>query len=180
MNRKFNILMVIVISGLILFNYSSIITSFLSKVHNDLEVNIVYKEDTKPEAMLAEISKVALDSMIKLEDSDLKYIAIDTKAIGMSLKEQQSVLNHFRRYNDKVIHASMKDLKNLGLYNFIKMSLNEGVLLSIDDVIDITEEKAVLKVSYYYSGMGAGGYICTLIYKDSKWQIKSMNLEYIA
>ena len=54
-----------------------------------------------------------------------------------------------------------------------------GILLSISEVKEITNERAVLNISYHESGMGGGGYICTLVYKDNKWQVDTLDMKYI-
>lgn len=181
MKRKLLIMTFIVLTVIILCNYPNIAVTVMSRMQFNEEVTNLYNERIEPKAKFGEIAKVALGSMISMEDKHIKYIAIDTKRFeSISRKEVQYLVNHFKQYNNKVIYASMQDLKRMGLFNSFRKHLNGGVLLAIDKVEEVTNESAVLEVSYYFSGLGAAGYRCMLIYKDGGWQVKSMEMRYIA
>lgn len=72
----------------------------------------------------------------------------------LSEKEKQTLLDFCKQYNKNVIEANFEKLKEQGYFNEETMSL-EGILISVDKVETIKENKAVLRVSKYRSGLGA-------------------------
>ena len=142
-----------------------------------------YVYGIKPKDRIADISIAALDSMVasKLGDKKYRFVSLDTKEIGnLSNGEVQYLLTYFKKYSDKVICASLIDLVRIGLCTPLKKDLRGGILLSIDDVVEMTNESVVLKISSHESGLGAEGYICKLIYKDGKWKVDTLELKYMA
>jgi hypothetical protein len=149
----------------------------------------MYVGEFEPKEKIADISIAALDSMFSVDSlvsakehyKRFKYVAIDAKKMpDISDKEVQYILSYFKEYNNKTICASREDLKKLGLCTLRTKDLRGGILLSIDEVMELTNDKAVLKIFWHESGLGAAGYICTLVYKDDKWQVESLVLKYMA
>lgn len=102
-------------------------------------------------------------------NSNAKFIAIDfdnfityhkdrysneDQRRGLSQNEKQEILDFCKQYNDNVIEANFEKLKEQGYFNEETMSL-EGILISVDEVETVKENKAVLRVSKYRSGLGA-------------------------
>ena len=146
-------------------------------------MTVFYEDGIEPKDRIADISIAALDSMVTSKIGGIKYrfISLDAKEMGnFSDGEVQYLLTYFKKYNDKVICASLIDLVRIGLGTPLTKDLRGGVLLSIDDVVEMTNESVVLKVTHYRSGMGAEGYICRLIYKDGKWIVNELELKYMA
>ena len=189
MKKLFIIISVVLLIVLFLLNYTTLMTSMMSKFQYRESVSTMYEGEFEPKEKVADISIaalhsiVALDSMVPFKEKykAFKYVAIDAKKMPfISDMEIQYILTYFKGYNDKPIYSSIKDLKSLGLCTPLTKDLRGGILLSIDEVIEITNEKAVLKVSYHVSGLGGGGYICNLVYKDNRWQVESLDPTYIA
>ena len=186
MRKLFIILSVVILIGLFLLNYATIIPSIMSKFQHKENVSVMYVGEYEPKDMIADISIAALDSIISQRISpkgeiykSYKYVAIDAKLMpNISDKEVQYILTYFKGYNDKVIYASIEELKRLGLFSRLRKHLRGGILLSINEIIEITNEKAVLMVFNYEHG--GGGYLCTLVYKNNKWQVESLFPKYIS
>jgi hypothetical protein len=189
MKKPIIIILVIILIVLFLLNYTAIMTSIISKFQYRDIVPAMYIGEFEPKEKIADIAIAALHSILAYDPmvpvneryKAYKYIAINAKLMpNISHKEVQYILTYFKGYNDKAIYASIKDLKRLGLCTPRTKDLRGGILLSIDEIVEITNEKAVLEISYHISGMGAGGYICTLVYKDNQWQVESLDSTYIA
>lgn len=173
---------------LFLLNYTTIVPSTISKFQYKESVSSMYVGEFEPKDKIADIYIAALDSIMSERISPkgeiyktFKYVAIDTKLMpNISDKEVQYMLTYFKSYNDTPIYASIEELKGFGLFSPLTKNLREGLLLSIREVIEITNEKAVLMVFYYESGSSGGGDICTLVYKDNRWQVESLELKYIS
>lgn len=189
MKRLLTVIALVVLIGLFLLNYTTIMTAVISKSQYREAISAMYIGEFEPMEKIADISIAALHSIVPLDSmtpskesyKTYKYIAIDAKKMpDISDEEVQYILTYFKGYNDKSIYASIKELKRLGLCTPLRKDLRGGILLAIDEVIEITNEKAVLEVSYHISGLGGGGYICTLVYKDNRWQVESLDPTYIA
>jgi hypothetical protein len=189
MKKLLTLMALIVLIGLFLLNYTTIMTSMISKFQYRENISVMYIGEIEPKEKIADISIAALYSIVPLDSmppsmnshKTYKYVALDTKNMpDISDKEVQYILTYFKGYNDKTIYASIEELKRLGLCTPLRKDLRGGILLAIDEVIEITNEKAILEVSYHVSGLGAGGYICTLAYKDNRWQVESLDPTYIA
>lgn len=186
MKKLLIVLSVVLIIGFFLMNYASIIPSIISKFQYKENVSVMYVGEFEPKDKIADISIAALDSIISERISPkgeiyktYKYVAINAKLMpNISNKEVQYILTYFKGYNDKVIYASIEDLEKLGLFSQFRKHLRGGILLSINEIIEITNEKAVLMVFNYEHG--GGGYLCTLVYKDNKWQVESLVQKYIS
>lgn len=183
MKRIAIIAALIVFFIVLLSNYTDIATYIITRFQYKEEVTVFYGDTIEPKDRIADISIAALDSMLasKLEDKKYRFVSLDTKKMGdFSDGEIQMLLIYFKKYSDKVICASLKDLVRMGLCTPIKKDLRGGILLSIDEVIEMTNERVVLKVSSHESGLGGEGYICKLVYKDGKWRVDTMELKHIA
>lgn len=181
--KKHYIVISLVLLIIFLLNYTAIMTNIIYSIQYREHVQATYPEELEPKERIAEISIAALESMgdFKAKYKGYEFLAIDaSKMPNISDADIQQIIKHFKAYHDKPIHASLKELKSLGLCTLRTKTLRRGILLSIDDVIEITNEKAVLKISDYASSMGASGYICTLVYEDNQWQLKSLELKFIA
>jgi hypothetical protein len=164
-------------------NYPDIVAFIISRIQYKEAVTVFYEEIIEPKDRIADISITALSSMVtsKLGERQYRFIALDANKMGnFSDREVQYLLTYFKAYSDKVICASLKDLVRIGLCTPRIKDLRGGVLLSIDDVIEMTNERVILKVTHYQSGMGAESYLCTLSYKNSKWRVDALDLKYIA
>jgi hypothetical protein len=189
MKKLLTTMALIVLIGLFLLNYTTIMTSMISELQYKESITDIYASESEPKKKIADISIAALYSIVPLDSmppsmnshKTYKYVALDAKKMpDISDKEVQYILTYFKGYNDKTIFASIEELKRLGLCTPFRKDLRGGILLAIDEVIEITNEKAILEVSYHVSGLGAGGFICTLAYKDNRWQVESLDPTYIA
>jgi hypothetical protein len=61
-----------------------------------------------------------------------------------------------------------------------KKNLHGGLLLAMNDIVEMTNESVVLKISAHESGMGAAGYIYKLKYKDGIWVVGELEPTYMA
>lgn len=134
--------------------------------------------------------KTILEDLIKQDsalNTDAKFIAIDFENfIGhhkdrysnedqrrkLSEKEKQAILEFCKKYNENVIEANFEELKSQGHFNEETMSL-DGILITVDNVETIKENKVILRISKYRSALGAvmPKYEVNLI-NDYYWNLK--------
>ena len=164
-------------------NYIDIVTFMISSIQHKEEVTVFYQEGIESKDRIADISIAALNSIIasRLGEQQYRFVSLDVKKIdNFSDGEVQYLLTSFKKYSDKVICASLKDLMKIGLCTPLKKDLHGGILLVIDDIVEMTKESVVLKISAHESGMGAAGYICKLKYKDDKWEVVELEPTFMA
>lgn len=134
--------------------------------------------------------KKILEDLIK-QDSALnenaKFIAIDFESFlthykerhenkeyyrSLSQNEKQAILDFCKQYNENVIESNFEKLKEQGHFNEKTKSL-DGILISVDKIETIKEDKAVLRMSKYRSAMGSimPKYELNLI-NDYYWDLK--------
>lgn len=102
-------------------------------------------------------------------NTEAKFIAIDFENFktyhkdrhskenqmrSLSPNEKQAILDFCKKYNENVIEANFKELKEQGHFNEETMSL-DGILISIDNIEKIKENKIVLRIKKYRSALGA-------------------------
>lgn len=137
----------------------------------------------EPEKHAGEIYRVALDSMMKLDEalnSEMKYIAIDMSNFDEVDKDaKEEIINYINRtYKVEVMDATLEQLKERGLFNPDNMSL-DGVLLRIAK-IDFNLRETVFEGSKYKSGLGAVGVKGVVHYKNEKWKIKESKTTWVS
>lgn len=175
----------IFLAAVIFYNYVDIATTIISRNSYKEDAIEAIKINVEPEDKLGEIAGVALDSISNnmtntVSLRDFKYIAIDAEVFHkLSKTDRQYLINYFKKYNNKIIYTSRSDLRKLLLYNPITKSCNGGVLLSVDNIVELNADKAVLQISYYVDKYEGAGYNCTLAYKNNKWEVESIDLRYI-
>lgn len=116
--------------------------------------------------------KKILEDLIKQDEAlnaEAKFIAIDFENFYahhkdeyskddqlrmLSPNEKQALLNFCKKYNENVIEANFEKLKEQGLFNEKTKSL-DGILISVDKIETIKEDRAVLRMSKYRSSLGA-------------------------
>lgn len=186
MKRRIFMVAAVFLAAVIFYNYVDIAATILSRTDYKEDAIQAIKINVEPEDRLGEIAAASLDSIVSetaykgIHYKDIKYIAIDAEAFHeLSKADKQYLINYFKKYNDKVIYASLGDLKKLLLYNPITKSCNGGILLSVDNIVELSKDKAVLKISYHVNKYDGSGYNCTLAYKDNRWQVQSIELKYL-
>ena len=138
----------------------------------------------EPKEHLGEIYSVALDSIMEQDEalnSDMRYIAIDMSNFEeVDENAEKEILSHFKeKYNVDVIAATFEQLKEKGLYDPDKMSL-DGVLLRIERVDFKFNNNIFFEGSKYRSGLGSIGVEGTVHYKDNEWKLKESKMTWIS
>lgn len=90
-------------------------------------------------------------------------------------RTKQIIIEYAQRYHETIKTESFEQLKAQGFFHEDTMSL-EGVLIYITDIEELTENKAVISVTKYRSGLGAIFPKYELNYKDGKWEIKVLEM----
>lgn len=115
--------------------------------------------------------KKMLEDLIKKDgalNTDAKFIAIDFENFlayhkqrdggesyrSLSPNEKKALLEYCKQYNDNVIEANFEQLKQQGHFNKETMSL-DGILISVEKTETIKEDKAIITMQKYRSGLGA-------------------------
>lgn len=138
--------------------------------------------ETAESSDLATIYSIALEAIMPVDDAlneDMTYIAINGGTlVDATDEDMQTILSYFNKYNVEVKNTSFKELEEEGLVqegNYI-----EGILLEIDDVESKTDDKVVLNVSKFRSGLGAIGIKATIIKEKAGWKLESTEETWIS
>lgn len=134
-----------------------------------------------------------IENLIKEDDTlnqDAKFIAIDFENFltyrkdqvqggycrSLSENEKKEIINYCKSYNPNVIESTMEELKDQGHFNEETMSL-DGILISVDKVDSIIENKAIVRMNKYRSALGAimPKYELNL-QNDFDWDIKVVDM----
>lgn len=151
---------------------------------NELDIKILKSDKIASmyETMLDEIWKEdeALNSdaeFICIDFENLKKIDNKNNSEFTSIEDgtKQNILTYAKKYHEIVIANSMEELKEKGLFNEETMSL-KGVLIYIDEIEEISENKAIISMVKYRSGLGAIFSKYELTFKDEKWEIKTLSM----
>lgn len=151
---------------------------------NELDIKILKSDKVASmyETMIDEIWKV--DEALNLE---AEFISIDftnfkkpdsqNKGTSTSIEEEtkRNILMYAKKYNGVVKSNNMEELKTEGLFNEETMSLSGG-LIYIQEVEEISEDKAVVSIVKYRSGLGAIFPKYELIFKNGKWEIETLSM----
>ena len=154
------------------------------------EVNCV--SITEIQNNMLNLYKELLEKLINEDpalNSDAKFIAIDFENFSayrkgrngenynrsLSINEKQALLDLCKKYNDNVIEANFEQLKQQGHFNEETMSL-DGILISVEKMEKITQDKAIITMGKYRSGLGAiwPKYEANLV--DNKWKIEVQSM----
>lgn len=136
--------------------------------------------------------KELLEDLIKQDsglNSNAKFIAIDFENFfayrkgrneedynrALSINEKQALLDLCKKYNDNVMEANFEQLKQQGHFNEETKSL-DGILISVEKIEKITQDKANITMEKYRSGLGAiwPKYEAKLV--DDKWQVEVQSM----
>lgn len=126
---------------------------------------------TELENKTVSMYKKILEDLMKQDDAlntDAKFIAIDFENFlayhkerqggesyrSLSPNEKKALLEYCKQYNDNVIEANFKQLKEQGYFNEETMSL-DGILISVEKTETIKEDKAIITMQKYRSALGA-------------------------
>lgn len=139
---------------------------------------------TEPEERLGEIYSVALDSIMELDEGlngEMEYIAIDMSNFeGLDEYGKKEIFSYFEeKYNVEVMDATLDQLKEKGLFHEDTMSL-DGVLLSIDKFVVLSNNTVPFEGSKYRSALGGIGVKGIVHYNDDQWEIKEANITSIS
>lgn len=124
---------------------------------------------------LGSVYSHALDSiMVKDEalNSEMQFIALDLTIVKELSEDDKKEIKRFLRdkYEVEVIEATLKELKDKGMYNSKTMVLH-GVLLKVEKAKFTSHNKAFeFEGSKYRAGNGAVGVKGKLRYVDGRWQ----------
>lgn len=142
-----------------------------------------------------EMYKKALKDIIEQDkalNDDAKFIAIDFENfVGyrdsripgekgalqkLSEHEKEELVNYCKQYHDTVREANFETLKQEGVYDEKKMEL-QGILITVEKVDSMTQDKAVLHMKKYRGGLGAifPKYKMKLV-NEFDWDIKVLEM----
>lgn len=182
--KRYNILLITLLTITMLLLGCGTSTTLNNKT-DDSKTNIKENKEKaiNPKDRLEDVYNAALDSFMNLDqglNSDMKYIAIDTKSLkGINEENKKAIIEHFKKYNVEVMDASIDDLKEKGLFNKETLSL-QGILLSVSKFEKKSDAKIIIEGSKYRSGLGAIGVKCTVVYKDGLWKVESSDIRWIS
>lgn len=122
-------------------------------------------------------------------NTDAKFIAIEFENFSAYRKdkleagyrrpltenEKKALIDFCKSYNENVIEANFEKLKEQGHFNEETKSL-DGILISVEQIETIKEDKAVIRISKYRSALGAvmPKYELNLI-NDYYWDLKVLD-----
>lgn len=144
--------------------------------------NVVESEVNEEVSIYSDIYTIALDSYMPIDEglnSDMQYIAINTQTLENATDEDiKRILDFFKKYKVDVIDESFESLKEKGMVkdgNYI-----EGVLLVIESINQVSENRVIIEGSKFRSGIGAIGVKSTIIKENGKWILDSAEMTWIS
>ena len=140
-----------------------------------------------------EMYKVILKDIMEQDsalNTDAKFIAIDfenffayrkDKLEGgyrrpLTENERKTLIDFLKQYNENVMEANFGQLRDQGYYDVETHTL-AGLLISVDKIDTIKENKCILRISKYRSALGAimPRYELNLI-NDYYWNLKVLDM----
>ncbi len=163
-------------------NNTDVVTNEVTNEVTDEEIEANEKDNTTEESIYSEIYIVALESFMSLDEAlnhEMKYIAINNETLIKATEaDVDSVVDYFKKYGVDVINESYNTLKEKDMV--IDEFYIEGVLLEIETVEFLSEDKVVVEGSKYKSGLGAIGVKAILIKEDGHWILESADITWIS
>jgi hypothetical protein len=138
--------------------------------------------DSELKKDMGELYSLALDAYIPIDEGlngGMEYIAIDMSNFkDLDDTDKEQILQHFDKYNVKVMEATYEELKAEGLYDQ-QTSVLKGVLLRVEKT-EISNKKIIVEGSKYRAGNGAIGTKVIVEYKNDKWQVTKADSTWIS
>ena len=137
---------------------------------------------SEPKESLVEIYSIALDTIMDgALNSDDEFIAIDMSNFeNFDESDKEDILSYFKKkYKVDVMDATFEQLQKKGLYNFDTMAL-DGVLLKIEKVDFESNNEIVFSGSKYRASEDAIGLKIRVHYKDDKWEVKEVEMDWVS
>jgi len=126
--------------------------------------------------------KTVIDDLIGKSKGILQgaeYISLDVDSFKKSNEEnltdteKSELLDYCTKYHEEVKSLSLEGLRQIGLVEetdgFVSI---DGVLIRILNIEKLTENKAVMEVQAFRTGLGAVMTKYELKYKNEKWNLK--------
>ena len=135
---------------------------------------------TEPKESLVEIYSIALDTIMDgALNSDDEFIAIDMSNFeNFDESDKEDILSYFKKkYKVDVMDATFEQLRKKGLYNFDTM---DGVLLRIEKVDFESNNEIVFSGYKYRASEDAIGLKIRVHYKDNKWEVKEVEMDWVS
>ena len=109
---------------------------------------------------------------------DLAFIAIDMSNFeDLDKSHKKEIVSYFKnKYKLDVMEATFEQLKQKGLYDFDKMALVDGLLLSIRNVDFKSDEEMVFQGTSYRASEGSMTIEFTVLYLDDQWEVQDVRL----
>ena len=124
--------------------------------------------------------RVALDTILAEGGTyqDLAFIAIDMSNFeDLDKSHKKEIVSYFKKkYKLDVMEATFEQLKQKGLYDFDKMALVDGLLLSIRNVDFKSDEEMVFQGTSYRASEGSMTIEFTVLYIEEKWEVQDVRL----
>ncbi|MGL4106681.1 hypothetical protein [Clostridium sp. LP20] len=145
----------------------------LSLSHN----NIANEKDKRPPFIEAII--LAYDAMYTGDKEEYKdFIILDMESVyfvDTTYEERGKAINYFKKYNKKVLNASLFKLKEIGLVDEIGQISINGDLLMINSIVSDNDDSIVIEGYKYYGPISAYRYKVKLRIIDRQWKV--INIE---
>lgn len=139
------------------------------------------ESSNKELSIYGDVYRIALEAMIPIDDalnSNMKYIAINTATLENATDEDVlKIMEYFKKYEVNVIDESFQSLKEKGM---VKNGSIDGILLKIERIEKISDDKVIVEGSKFRSGNGAIGVTSILVRSKGEWKLESAGITWIS
>lgn len=147
-----------------------------------LNFNIFPNSQSTEEAFppLIDAYILAYDAMYNGDKEPKKdFVILDMESsyfVDTTYEERQKAIEHFTKYNKRILNASLFKLKEIGLANEMGNIIIDGDLLMMTHVYSEAENNLVIEGTKYHSITAAYLYRVTLNTNNGPWQIEKIEL----
>lgn len=142
---------------------------------NQMYVAIIDDIMSKDSALNSQAKYIALDSNSFRRPKTTKSQQDEEEYPSITEDTKNFLVEYCKKYHPTIMCASFQELKQQGLFNEETYSL-EGILLYVQKIEKLTENKAILTLAKYRSGLGAIFPEYELTYKDGQWEVKVLSM----
>lgn len=132
---------------------------------------------------LTQLYITLIDDVIENHDvalnHNMEYVAIDINGFtNLNEKEKQDVINHLYKYSENVYVGNYEYLKEQGLAqeNADNFPALKGILIGSSNTEKINDDKYVVNISKYRTGLGAIFPEYEATYKEGKWSFEIISM----
>lgn len=126
-------------------------------------------------SIYSDIYMIVLDSLMTSDkglNNNMQYIAVNTQTLDYATDNDiVIIMEYLNKYEVNVIDESYKLLEEKGMVK--EGNYLEGVLLEVENVKKVSDNKIIVEGFKFKSGKGAVGVKSTVVKRNDKWILEN-------